>query len=112
MYFTIQISEALQVVKIYTKAPAIILSSYIVCNLQYMLRALLYIFVIYLAYQFIFNFLVPLYKATQQVKKGFRDMHNQMNNANENKNASPQQPHSQKKGKEIVGEYIDFEEIK
>jgi hypothetical protein len=77
-----------------------------------MLRALLYIFVIYLVYQFIFNFLVPLYKTTQQVKKGFRDMHNKMNDVNENKNASSQQVPPQKKEKEIVGEYIDFEEIK
>jgi hypothetical protein len=78
-----------------------------------MLRALLYIFVIYLVYQFIFNFIVPLYKTTQQVKKGFREMHSRMNDTvNENKNSSSQQAHPQNADKEIAGEYIDFEEIK
>jgi hypothetical protein len=77
-----------------------------------MFRILLYIFLIYLAYQFIFRFIIPIYKTTQQVKKGFREMHDRMNDA-----AGGDQPPSSTQSssttpKEKVGEYIDFEEIK
>jgi hypothetical protein len=78
-----------------------------------MLRALLYIFLIYLVYQFIFNFVIPVYKTTQQVKKGFREMHSRMDDTvNGNNQSSSQQTHPQNADKKTVGEYIDFEEIK
>jgi hypothetical protein len=79
-----------------------------------MFKALLYIFLIYLAYQFIFNFLVPVYKTTQRLKKGFREMHEHMNDsANRKQNASTQQAQSAgNPGKTTAGDYIDFEEIK
>ena len=76
-----------------------------------MLRILLYGFLIYLAYQLVFNFIVPVYRTTKQVKKGFKKMQEQMNEQQQRQqqssaNTSPQQP------TEKVGEYIDFEEIK
>ena len=79
-----------------------------------MFRILLYIFLIYLAYQFIFNFIIPVYKATQQVKKGFREMHHRMNDfANgEQQSSSQQSRSSNNSAKESAGDYIDFEEIK
>ncbi len=79
-----------------------------------MFRVLLYIFLIYLAYQFIFRFIIPVYKTTQQVKKGFREMHDRMNDvANGQQQSSSQQTQSpNNSSKEPVGEYIDFEEIK
>ncbi len=79
-----------------------------------MFRVLLYIFLIYLAYQFIFNFVIPVYKTTQRVKKGFREMHEQMNDfASGQKQSTPQpSPSSNNSAKETTGEYIDFEEIK
>jgi len=79
-----------------------------------MFKALLYIFLIYLAYQFIFNFLVPVYKTTQRLKKGFREMHEHMNDsANGKQNSTAQQTQSAgDPGKKTVGDYIDFEEIK
>jgi len=79
-----------------------------------MFRVLLDIFLIYLAYQFIFNFIVPLFKTTQQVKKGFRAMHDRMNETvNNNQNSQPQQPQSNKAGSSSpIGDYIDFEEVK
>ncbi len=79
-----------------------------------MFRVLLYIFLIYLAYQFIFRFIIPVYKTTQQVKKGFREMHDRMNDvANGQQQSSSQQTQSSNNSsKEPVGEYIDFEEIK
>ena len=78
-----------------------------------MFRLLLYIFLIYLAYQFIFRFVIPVYRTTQQVKKGFREMHNRMNDVNSGQKESPSQTQtSNDSPKEKVGEYIDFEEIK
>jgi hypothetical protein len=76
-----------------------------------MFRVLLYIFLVYLVYQFIFKFIIPVYKTTQQVKKGFHEMHERMNDFANNQ----EQPPSQKKpssNERAVGDYIDFEEIK
>ena len=80
------------------------------------LRYLFYGLLIYMAYRLIFNFIIPVYKTTKQVKKQFKDvqdrMQDQYNNTrqaeNSRYNASPQAEPSEKK----VGEYIDFEEIK
>jgi len=79
-----------------------------------MFRFLLYFFLIYLGYQFIFNFLIPIFKTTQQVRKNVRAMHDRMNEfANTQQNpASPQSNSRDKSSKEPVGDYIDFEEIK
>ena len=79
-----------------------------------MLRALLYFFLIYLGYQFIFNFLIPVFKTTQQVKKGVREMNDRMNEfAKAQRNSSsPQTKSPDKSSKEPSGDYIDFEEIK
>jgi len=77
-----------------------------------MFRVLLYIFLIYLAYQFIFKFIIPVYKTTQQVKKSFRKMHDNMNDFANGQQASSQKGQSSNAPKEPVGEYIDFEDIK
>jgi hypothetical protein len=79
-----------------------------------MWRVLLYLFLAYLAFQFIFNFLIPIYRTTRQVKKGLREMNSRVNEFMQQQQASsatPQQPEQETK-KEQVGEYIDFEEIK
>ena len=75
-----------------------------------MLRVLLYILLIYLVYQFVFKFLIPLYNTTQQLKKGFREMNNRMNT--NNGPSTEQTRQTDNTPKEKVGEYIDFEEIK
>jgi Sec-independent protein translocase protein TatA len=77
------------------------------------LRILLYVFLAYLLYKIVFGFIIPVYKTTRQVKKGFREMHKRMSeqmNAQQNYStqAAPQ-PSSQNEKKE---DYIDFEEIK
>ena len=82
-----------------------------------MARALLYILLIYLGYQFIFNFLLPVYRTTQQLKKGFREMSERMDPskgyADKNQDSSSQQTKSEKdQGNNKVGEYIDFEDVK
>lgn len=88
-----------------------------------MLRALLYILLIYLGYQFIFNFLLPIYRTTQHLKKGFREMSERMDQSygheatkgsrDKHENSSSQQTQSEGgKGNDKVGEYIDFEDVK
>jgi len=81
-----------------------------------MLRIILIALLIYLAYKFIFQLVIPIYKTTKQVKKGFSEMQDQMNeqmrrqqNGQTGSQAS-EQPGFRKK--EPAGDYIDFEEIK
>lgn len=78
------------------------------------MRFVLIALLVYLAYQFIFNFLVPLYIATQKIRKGFREMHNQANARQSS--ANPQDfthTSSHKPGNKISkNDYIDFEEVK
>ena len=77
-----------------------------------MLRFLLYIFLIYLVYQFVFNFLIPVYKTAQKLRNGFHEMNNRMNSATgQPQNAQQARPNNDTP-KEKVGEYIDFEDIK
>lgn len=71
-----------------------------------MLLFLFYFFLAYMAYQLIFNFVLPIYRTTRQMRRGFRDMQNGMNGQTAN-----QQTTSRPKGKP-VGDYIDFEEVK
>lgn len=79
-----------------------------------MLRFLLYIFLVYLVYQFVVNFLIPVYKTTQKIRDGFREMNNTMNGANsqQQNSSSERTPSGSNSSKNEMGEYIDFEEIK
>lgn len=87
-----------------------------------MFRALLYFFLIYMAYQFIFKFLIPVYRTTRQIKKGVRDMSARMNQSdgydrtnefsNSQHSSTTQTNPSHKSSKKPIGDYIDFEEVK
>jgi hypothetical protein len=74
-----------------------------------MLRILFYGFLIYLLYQLVFNFIVPVYRSTRQIRKGFQKMHEQMNEKQQQQTSSNT---TDQKSNTKVGEYIDFEEIK
>jgi len=76
-----------------------------------MWKILFYGFLIYLVYQLVFNFIIPVYKTTKQVKKGFREMHDKMNEQAKQQQSSAQAA-SNDSHKKSVGDYIDFEEIK
>jgi hypothetical protein len=76
---------------------------------------LFYGFLIYLLYRLVFNFIIPIYRTTKQVKKGFREMHERMNQQYQQNGAHSQTTHDQESKKpdtNKVGEYIDFEEVK
>lgn len=68
---------------------------------------------IYILYKLIFNFIIPIYQTTKQVKKQFGEMNakmqEKMNAYNQQQSAQSPQPKQETVNKE---EYIDYEEIK
>ncbi|MER3499171.1 MAG: hypothetical protein C4308_11335 [Chitinophagaceae bacterium] len=79
-----------------------------------MFRILLFIFLAYLAYQFIFRFIIPVARTTREIKKGFRNMQQKMDefSAQQQNSNSSTHTNSSKTSGEKGGEYIEFEEIK
>ena len=76
-------------------------------------KILFYGFLLYLAYKLIFNFIIPIYKTTRQVKRSFRDMQEQMQQRTDPYYQQPQNNAStQKASNGNKGDYIDFEEVK
>jgi hypothetical protein len=76
-----------------------------------LLKLILWGLLIYVIYKVVFQFVLPVYNTTRELKKGFREMQQKMNEQmKQQQQAStatqPQAP------KEPVGEYIDFEEVK
>lgn len=83
--------------------------------LMEILRFLFYAFLLYLAFKLVFDFIIPVVKATRRIRKGFRDMHEQMNRHTEQYNHQEnysRQNQNQSNSKGSAGDYIDFEEIK
>lgn len=67
-----------------------------------------YAIVIYLVYKIIFDFIVPVSSAGRQMKQQFKNVNEHFNHHQQN----TQQNNSQPKSKKVVGDYIDFEEVK
>ncbi len=77
-----------------------------------MMTYLFYFFLVYLLYQLVFKFILPIYRTTKQVKRGFRDIRERMNghanaNGSQKNSGSPKNSATKK-----AGDYIDFEEVK
>jgi hypothetical protein len=68
---------------------------------------------IYVLYRFIFDFLIPVYRASKKVQEQFRNMHQQMNDQ-QSSYSSTHADHRQSAAapKTSSRDYIDFEEIK
>ncbi len=69
------------------------------------------LFLLYILYKLIFEFIIPVYQSTQKIRKQFGEMQNKMQqdmNAANTKNAAPYQESKVKRD----GDYIDFEEVK
>lgn len=75
-------------------------------------RFLIYVFLFYLAYKFLFEFVLPVYRTTRQVRRGFRNMQEKMQQSagGFGQQARPEKEKQTHKGR--TGEYIDFEEVK
>ncbi len=69
------------------------------------------LFLIYVFYKLIFDFIIPVYQSTKKIKKQFGDIQSKMQsdmNAYQNQQKQPQpQPEVKKEG-----DYIEFEEVK
>ena len=69
------------------------------------------LFLIYILYQLIFEFIIPVYQSTKKIRKQFGDlqskMQQDMNAAATKRPSAPQEPNIKREG-----DYIDFEEVK
>ncbi|MEO6220523.1 MAG: hypothetical protein ABIO81_08855 [Ginsengibacter sp.] len=69
------------------------------------------LFLIYILYKLIFDFIIPVYQSTKKIKKQFGDMQSKMeqdmNTYNNQKTNAPTNPELKKEG-----DYIEFEEVK
>ena len=70
------------------------------------------VFIGYLAFRLVFDFILPIYRTTKRVRKGFREMHQRMNQHEQPFQQQEAQRQNQSNNKGGAGEYIDFEEIK
>jgi len=79
-----------------------------------MLRALLELFVLYLLYKLVFDFILPVYQTTKQVKQKVNEMQRNMNEqANQQqRNNQYTTTNNQATTKPKSDDYIEFEEIK
>jgi hypothetical protein len=77
-----------------------------------MFRILLYAFLLWMGWQFIFNFLVPVIRTTRQIKKGFRHMQNKMDDFADKQQKTEEPVKPEKNSPNHQGDYIDFEEVK
>lgn len=79
-----------------------------------MIRYLLYAFLIYATYRLIFNFIIPVYRATRKAKEQFKDMHGKMQDFMQQQQKAQEQSSvpQKEKSQEKSGDYIDFEEVK
>jgi hypothetical protein len=69
------------------------------------------VIVFYLLYQFVFNFLVPVFRTTRHVRQQFRNMRDGMGEqAQPQQTTRPNERHSSTRGP--AEDYIDFEEVK
>jgi hypothetical protein len=67
-----------------------------------------YAIVIYLVYKIIFDFIVPVSGAGRQMKQQFKNVNEHFNQQQQ----KAQENNNQPKSKKVVGDYIDFEEVK
>jgi hypothetical protein len=73
------------------------------------------LFLLYILYKLIFDFIIPIYVASKKVKNQFGEMQSkmqeQMNQYNRQNSQQPQSPTAPKTEKKKE-EYIDYEEVK
>jgi hypothetical protein len=78
------------------------------------MKYVFYGILIYIAYQFIFKLVIPLYRATRKIKKGFREMNERMQ-AQQNPEGQAgnfEADTSKKPFKPRSEDYIEYEEVK
>lgn len=76
-----------------------------------MLRTLFLLFGLYLLYKLIFEFIIPVYNATTQVKKKVGEMQQKMNEQMQQENNFTTPPKQSSTEKPKRNDYIDFEDV-
>ena len=72
---------------------------------------ILYAILVFIAYQVIFKFIIPVYRATRRFKQGFREMQERFNS--QQPGTDPQSSGQQRaESKPPKEDYIEFEEVK
>jgi hypothetical protein len=76
------------------------------------LRFLFYVFLFYMLYRLVFDFIIPVYRTTKKVKRGFREMNERMRQHTQGVTPESPQVEKQKTADNKPGDYIEFEELK
>ncbi len=74
------------------------------------LRIVAELFLIYILYKLIFEFIIPVYQSTKKIRKQFGEMQSKMQQDMNSYNNHQTTAEPEKKKKE--GDYIEFEEVK
>jgi len=82
-----------------------------------LLRYFLLFVALYVAYKLVFDLVIPVWRASRQIRRQFRSMndhlHQQANpGRNGHQDTQPQPQKTTREKKPEAGDYIDFEEIK
>ena len=72
------------------------------------------LFLLYILYKLIFDFIIPIYNTTKKVKKQFGEMHNKMQDQMKNFTAQQNAAASREASSQPLDkeDYIDYEEVK
>ena len=75
------------------------------------------LFLIYILYKLIFEFIIPVYQSTKKIRKQFGEMHSKMQadmNSYQSQQTSSQtvKPQTNAPQQKKEGDYIEFEEVK
>lgn len=77
-----------------------------------MFKLLIELFLFYLLYKFIFEFVIPVYRTTRQVQRKMNEFQQNMNKQAETNRTSSTNNEKPPVSKPKSDDYIDFEEIK
>jgi hypothetical protein len=77
-----------------------------------MFKYIIWAIIIYVAIRFIFNFIIPVFRASMRMRQQVKEFQDKMNQQNQfqsaNNNPEPQKTPSEKS----KGDYIEFEEVR
>ena len=82
-----------------------------------MLKLIFYIFIGWILYKLVFDFIIPVYRSTKHVRRQVRDMQQHMQEQIRQQQQQQQPSQASPRAAEPVrqrdkGDYIDFEEVK
>jgi len=76
-------------------------------------RTVAELFLLYLIYKFIFDFIIPVYESSKKIKRQFSEMQDKMQSDLKNyQNSTQAEQKTTEKPKQKEGDYIEFEEVK